>query len=75
MAEQNQTKEQQKENFRYFVRIANTDLDGNKPIGNALRKIKGVSFMFSNMICSVAGIDKGGYPIPRTYNAGISIKF
>ena len=58
MAEQNQAKEQQKENFRYFVRIANTDLDGNKPIGNALRKIKGVSFMFANMICSVAGIDK-----------------
>ncbi len=23
----------------------------------------------------VAGIDKGGYPIPRTYNAGISIRF
>jgi len=23
----------------------------------------------------LAGIDKGGYPIPRTYNAGVSIKF
>ena len=52
-----ETKEQ-KDNFRYFVRIANTDLDGNKGIGNALKKIKGVSFMFSNMICNIAGVDK-----------------
>ena len=57
MAEQNQAKEQ-KENFRYFVRIANTDLDGNKPIANALKKIKGVGFMFSNMICNLSGVDK-----------------
>ena len=57
MAEQ-KTQDKEKENFRYFVRIANTDLDGNKPIFNALRKIKGVSFMFSNMICNLAGIDK-----------------
>ena len=48
----------EKDNFKYFVRIANTDLDGNKPIGNALKKIKGVSFMFSNMICNFAGVDK-----------------
>ena len=44
--------------FKYFVRIANTDLDGNKSIGNALKKIKGVSFMFSNMICNIADVDK-----------------
>jgi small subunit ribosomal protein S13 len=47
-----------KDDFKYFVRIANTDLDGNKSIGNALKKIKGVSFMFSNMICNFAGVDK-----------------
>ena len=44
--------------FRYFVRIANTDLDGNKRISNALIKIKGVGFMFANMLCTVAGVDK-----------------
>ena len=44
--------------FKYFVRIANTDLDGNKSISNALKKIKGVSFMFSNMLCNFAGVDK-----------------
>lgn len=59
MAEQkSQETKEQKDNFKYFVRIANTDLDGNKSIGNALRKIKGVSFMFSNMICNIAGVDK-----------------
>ena len=57
MAEQ-KTQEKKEDNFRYFVRIVNTDLDGNKNIGNALKKIKGVSFMFSNMVCNLAGIDK-----------------
>lgn len=45
-------------NFRHLVRIANADLDGNKQIFYGLRKIKGVSFMFANMVCSIAGIDK-----------------
>ncbi len=44
--------------FRHFVRIANTDLNGAKPIGSSLRQIKGVSFMFSNLICHLANIDK-----------------
>lgn len=44
--------------IKYFVRIANTDLDGKKPIGHALTKIKGIGFMFSNMVCSLADIDK-----------------
>ncbi len=57
MAEQ-KIEGKEKDNFKYFVRIANTDLDGNKGIGIALRKIKGVSFMFSNMICNIAGVNK-----------------
>lgn len=44
--------------FKHLVRIANTDLDGNKPIFKALIKIKGISFMFSNMICSLTSTDK-----------------
>ncbi len=43
--------------FRHIVRIANTDLDGNKSILQALRKITGVSFMFSNAVCNVSGVD------------------
>lgn len=44
--------------FKHLVRIANTDLDGNKPIYKALTQIKGIGFMFSNMLCSITGIDK-----------------
>lgn len=50
--------EEQKQELKYFVRIANTDLDGNKPIQHALIKIKGISFMFSNAILNVADIEK-----------------
>ena len=46
-----------KQQIKHFVRIANTDLDGRKNIGNALTKIKGISFMFSNLVCKLAGID------------------
>ena len=53
MAEQESEQE-----LKYFVRIANTDLDGNKPIQHALTKIKGISFMFSNAIINTAMIEK-----------------
>ena len=56
--------EEAKEEFKHLVRIVNTDLDGNKHISIALKKIKGVGFMFSNMVCSIANIDgrkKTGY--------------
>lgn len=43
--------------FKHIVRIANTDLDGRKPILHAMQKIKGVGFMISNLACSVTGID------------------
>jgi len=47
-----------KSNLKHLVRIANTDLLGNKRLLPALRKIKGISFMYANMVCSIAGIDK-----------------
>jgi small subunit ribosomal protein S13 len=50
--------QEQDKNFRHLVRVVNTDLDGNKQIGMALRKIKGVSFMFSNAVCNVINMDK-----------------
>jgi len=56
--------EPQKQELKYFVRIANTDLDGNRTIRQALTKIKGIGFMFSNAICRAASIDitkKTGY--------------
>ncbi|MCX6706617.1 MAG: 30S ribosomal protein S13 [Candidatus Woesearchaeota archaeon] len=44
--------------FKHILRVANTDLDGNKPILSAMKKIKGVSFMFANMVCKIAKIDE-----------------
>src|SRR3989338_3450543 len=49
---------EQKQELKYFVRIANTDLDGKKSVMEALRKIKGVDVMFSNAVCTIAGVDK-----------------
>ena len=49
-------KEEHKD-FKHIVRIANTDLKGEKAIGSALRHIKGISFMFSNLICNLANIN------------------
>lgn len=51
-------KEEVSKDFRYLVRIANTDLDGNKPLYKALTKIRGISFSFSNAICQVSKINK-----------------
>ena len=50
--------EEQKQELKYFVRIANTDLDGNKKIHHALTKIKGISCMFSNAVLNAAKIEK-----------------
>jgi small subunit ribosomal protein S13 len=41
---------------KFIVRVLNTDLDGNKPIGSALRKIKGVGVMFANAVCITTSI-------------------
>ena len=47
-----------KEEFKHLVRIANTDLQGEKPIGHALRNIKGVNFQLANAVCTLAKVDK-----------------
>ena len=44
--------------FKHLVRIANTDLDGRKPLYYALTKIKGVNFMFANMVCHLAKMNR-----------------
>lgn len=58
MVEETKQSKEQNDDFNYFIRVANTDLDGNKQIAHALTKIKGVSFMFSNMVCNFADVDK-----------------
>lgn len=54
MAEPKETKE----GFNHLVRIVNTDIDGNKSTIMGLQRIKGIGFMFSNMVCNAAGVDK-----------------
>ncbi len=46
------------ENFRYIVRIVNTDLDGAKSIVIALTSIKGVGLRSAEVIARMAGIPR-----------------
>jgi small subunit ribosomal protein S13 len=50
--------ENQGREFKHLVRVANTDLKGEKAIISALQKIKGVNFMFANMVCNLTQTDK-----------------
>jgi len=56
------------EQFKHIVRIANTDLDGNKKIIDAIRKIKGVGFSFANAILKLSNVNvntKAGNLVPE----------
>jgi len=44
--------------FRHIVRIGGADIEGKKQVLYALRKIKGINFLFGNAICTLAKIDK-----------------
>lgn len=48
---------EEKQQLKYLVRIANTDLTGSKPIGYALLNIRGVGFGYANMACTLAEVN------------------
>jgi small subunit ribosomal protein S13 len=50
--------EKKDENFRYIVRLVNSDLDGNKSIVIALSGIKGVGLRTAEIITRMAGIPR-----------------
>ncbi len=50
--------ETKKTNIKQMIRLGGADLDGNRAIYHALRKIKGVSYAFSNAICNKLKFDK-----------------
>src|SRR5437899_5893144 len=52
-----------KEDFRYIVRMANTDLDGTRSVGYALTAIPGVGIRVSEAVADLAGV-------PRTERLG-----
>jgi small subunit ribosomal protein S13 len=51
-------KTEHKEDFRYIVRIANTDLDGEKALVHGLTGIKGVGMHMSTLVADATGIDR-----------------
>ena len=46
------------EDFQYIVRIANTDIDGNRTIVMGISQIKGIGRHLANLIADSTGIDK-----------------
>lgn len=44
--------------FKQIVRIADTDIKGEKSVLLALKQIKGVGFSIANAVCNVLGLDK-----------------
>jgi small subunit ribosomal protein S13 len=52
------------EEFKYIVRIAGTDIDGNKKVPYGLTKIRGIGLRMGEVLCNIAGVDpskKVGY--------------
>ncbi|MEM0380517.1 MAG: 30S ribosomal protein S13 [Desulfurococcaceae archaeon] len=45
--------------FKYIVRIAATDIDGNLSTAYGLAEIKGIGYNFAKSICKVLSIDPG----------------
>jgi len=51
-------KDKKEDDFRYIVRIANTDIDGEKKLVRGLTSIKGIGMHMSTLIISETNIDK-----------------
>lgn len=43
--------------LRVVVRLVNTDLDGEKKVLYAIRKIKGISYSMAKAVCNAAGVN------------------
>jgi len=51
-------KMQENQDFKYIVRIADTDLNGEKSVVHALTGIKGIGFHLSMIIADAAGVNR-----------------
>ncbi len=51
-------KQEQTENYKHIVRIANVDVPGEKQIRFALTKIKGIGINFADVVCVISGVKK-----------------
>jgi len=45
--------------FRYILRILNTNIDGKQKVAYALTAIKGIGRRFANLVCKKAEVDLG----------------
>ncbi|MCX6651081.1 MAG: 30S ribosomal protein S13 [Methanomassiliicoccales archaeon] len=52
------TSTEEKDDFRYIVRIVNTDIDGKKPTVVGLQSIKGVGKRVAEVVVRKAGVDR-----------------
>ncbi|MHB1932133.1 MAG: 30S ribosomal protein S13 [Thermoplasmata archaeon] len=44
-------------NFRYIVRVSNTDLDGRRPTALAIARVRGVGHRIAGVVCRLAEVD------------------
>lgn len=47
-------------NFRHIVRLANTDLDGKRPVLLALTEVRGMGMRMAESVAKVSGMDPAG---------------
>lgn len=45
------------DDFKYLVRVANTDIDGNKKVPVGLTRIGGIGTRAGEVICNLSGVD------------------
>jgi small subunit ribosomal protein S13 len=57
-AKKTTTEEKKDDDFRYIVRMVNTDIDGEKPTVVGLQSIKGVGKRVAEIIVRKAGVDR-----------------
>ena len=48
---------EEEDEFKYIVRVAGVDIDGNKPIPYGLSKIRGIGIRTGEIICKILNID------------------
>ena len=51
-------KKDRKDDFKYIVRIANTDINGEKTLVRGLTSVKGIGMHLSVLITDITGIDR-----------------
>lgn len=56
--EKRKEKKEHKDDFRYIVRIANTDIDGEKTLARGLTSIKGIGMHMSILVIDSSGLDR-----------------